>query len=53
MESNIINTDIISQRLLLLEGDIYLSNKIYSQWNFTGENASSIREVDDFISNFE
>ena len=51
--NDVINTDIISQRLLLLEGEIYLSNKIYSQWNFTGDNASSIREVDDFISNLE
>lgn len=49
---DIINTDILSQRMLLLHGDIFLSAKIYSQWNYTGHNSSSINLINDIINNY-
>ena len=50
---DIINTDILSQRILLLHGELYLSSEIYSQWNYTGFNSSSITSVIDFADNFD
>ena len=50
---NIVNTDIISQRCILLYGDIFLSNEIFSQWNFTGSNASNIIDIKESIYNIK
>jgi len=49
---DIINTDIISQRTILLFGDIFLSNELFSQWNYTGSNASDVKKLKELIENY-
>lgn len=50
---DILNTDILALRLIALSGEIYISNKVYSQWNFTGENASLTSDITEFVNNFQ
>ncbi len=50
---NVLNTDIVSLRTILLYGDIFLSPKVVSQWNYHKTNASCQFDVEESVDNLK
>lgn len=48
---DVLNTDIVSLRKILLHGDIFLLTKVVSQWNYHQSNASCQFDIDESVEN--
>lgn len=50
---DVLNTDIVSLRILLLSCRLYLSSKVYSQWNYHQTNASCNVDIHEMAENLK
>jgi len=50
---NVLNTDIVSLRIILLHGNIFLSSKVVSQWNYHQTNASCQFDIEESVDNLQ